>query len=93
MSDGENATPGRAGDAAVPGTSGHHTEGVAVADVLAKVTGSSRLAPVTRHRAGSPGADSPGANSPSADSDCKRLPRCYGIVLFHITTSAAVVSS
>jgi len=57
MSDGENATPGRAGDAAVPGTSGHHTEGVAVADVLAKVTGSSRLAPVTRHRAGSPGAD------------------------------------
>ena len=68
MSDGENATPGRAGDAAVPGTSGHHTEGVAVADVLAKVTGSSRLAPVTRHRAGSPGADSPGANSPSADA-------------------------
>ncbi len=61
MSDGENATPGRAGDAAVPGTSGHHTEGVAVADVLAKVTGSSRLAPVTRHRAGSPGADSPDA--------------------------------
>ena len=68
MSDGENATPGRAGDAAVPGTSGHHTEGVAVADVLAKVTGSSRLAPVTRHRAGSPGADSPGANSPDADA-------------------------
>jgi len=68
MSDGENATPGRAGDAAVPGTSGHHTEGVAVADVLAKVTGSSRLAPVTRHRAGAPGADSPGANSPGADA-------------------------
>ena len=73
MSDGENATPGRAGDAAVPGTSGHHTEGVAVADVLAKVTGSSRLAPVTRHRAGSPSAnspsaDSPGANSPGADA-------------------------
>ena len=63
MSDGENATPGRAGDAAVPGTSGHHTEGVAVADVLAKVTGSSRLAPVTRHRAGSPGADSPDAGA------------------------------
>ena len=63
MSDGENATPGRAGDAAVPGTSGHHTEGVAVADVLAKVTGSSRLAPVTRHRAGSPGANSPGADA------------------------------
>ncbi len=68
MSDGENATPGRAGDAAVPGTSGHHTEGVAVADVLAKVTGSSRLAPVTRHRADSPGANSPGANSPGANS-------------------------
>ena len=63
MSDGENATPGRAGDAAVPGTSGHHTEGVAVADVLAKVTGSSRLAPVTRHRAGSPSANSPGADA------------------------------
>ena len=63
MSDGENATPGRAGDAAVPSTSGHHTEGVAVADVLAKVTGSSRLAPVTRHRAGSPGADSPDAGA------------------------------
>ena len=68
MSDGENATPGRAGDAAVPGTSGHHTEGVAVADVLAKVTGSSRLAPVTRHRAGSPSANSPSANSPGANS-------------------------
>ena len=68
MSDGENATPGRAGDAAVPGTSGHHTEGVAVADVLAKVTGSSRLAPVTRHRAGSPSANSPSADSPGANS-------------------------
>ena len=68
MSDGENATPGRAGDAAVPSTSGHHTEGVAVADVLAKVTGSSRLAPVPRHRADSPGANSPGANSPGADA-------------------------
>jgi LCP family protein required for cell wall assembly len=68
MSDGENATPGRAGDAAVPGTSGHHTEGVAVADVLAKVTGSRRLAPVTRHRAGSPSANSPSANSPGANS-------------------------
>ena len=68
MSDGENATPGRAGDAAVPGTSGHHTEGVAVADVLAKVTGSSRLAPVTRHRAGSPGAHPPGAHPPGVDS-------------------------
>lgn len=68
MSDGENATPGRAGDAAVPSTSGHHTEGVAVADVLAKVTGSSRLAPVTRHRAGSPGAHPPGAHPPGVDS-------------------------
>lgn len=68
MSDGEKATPGRAGDAAVPSTSGHHTEGVAVADVLAKVTGSSRLAPVTRHRAGSPGAHPPGAHPPGVDS-------------------------
>ena len=69
MSDGEKATPGRAGDAAVPSTSGHHTEGVAVADVLAKVTGSSRLAPVTRHRAGSPGAHPPGVDSPDAGAD------------------------
>jgi LCP family protein required for cell wall assembly len=68
MSDGENATPGRPGDAAVPGTSGHHTEGIAVADVLAKVTGSSRLAPVTRHRAHTPGAHPPGAHPPGADS-------------------------
>jgi len=66
MSDGENATPGRPGDAAVPGTSGHHTEGIAVADVLAKVTGSSRLAPVTRHRAHPPGAHPPGAHPPGA---------------------------
>ena len=68
MSDGENATPGRPGDAAVPGTSGHHTEGIAVADVLAKVTGSSRLAPITRHRAHPPGAHPPGAHPPGADS-------------------------
>ena len=68
MSDGENATPGRPGDAADPGTSGHHTEGIAVADVLAKVTGSSRLAPITRHRAHTPGAHTPGAHSPGADS-------------------------
>jgi LCP family protein required for cell wall assembly len=74
MSDGENATPGRAGDAAVPSTSGHHTEGVAVADVLAKVTGSSRLAPVTRHRAGSPGANFPSANSPGANSPSANSP-------------------
>ena len=66
MSDGENATPGRPGDAAVPGTSGHHTEGIAVADVLAKVTGSSRLAPITRHRAHPPGAHPPGAQPPGA---------------------------
>ena len=69
MSDGENATPGRPGDAADPGTSGHHTEGIAVADVLAKVTGSSRLAPITRHRAHPPGAHSPGADSPDAGVD------------------------
>jgi LCP family protein required for cell wall assembly len=69
MSDGENATPGRPGDAAVPGTSGLHTEGIAVADVLAKVTGSSRLAPVTRHRAHPPGAHPPGADSPDAGAD------------------------
>lgn len=52
MSDGENATPGRhGGDAASPEPSGHHTEGVAVADLIAKVTGDHRVAPVTRRSA------------------------------------------
>jgi LCP family protein required for cell wall assembly len=61
MSDGENATPGQhggdatpgqhGGDAASPEPSGHHTEGIAVADLIAKVTGDPRVAPVTRRSA------------------------------------------
>jgi len=60
MSDGENATPGQHGGDAAPGkhsgdaapeSSGHHTEGVAVADLIAKVTGDPRVAPVTRRSA------------------------------------------
>jgi len=60
MSDGENATPGQhGGDAApeptggdaAPEPTGHHTEGVAVADLIAKLTGDPRVAPVTRRSA------------------------------------------
>ncbi|MEJ6538486.1 MAG: LCP family protein, partial [Mycobacterium sp.] len=60
MSDGENATPGQhGGDAAsgqhggdaAPEPSGHHTEGIAVADLIAKVTGDPRVAPVSRRSA------------------------------------------
>ena len=60
MSDGENATPGQHGGGAAPGrhdgdtpseSSGHHTEGVAVADLIAKVTGDNQVAPVTRRSA------------------------------------------
>ena len=51
MSDGENATPGQHDDAASPEPSGHHTEGVAVSELIAKITGSSQVAPVTRRSA------------------------------------------
>jgi len=51
MSDGENATPGQHGDAASPEPSGHHTEGIAVADLIARLTGSNQVAPVTRRSA------------------------------------------
>jgi len=54
MSDGENATPG---DAVAPKRSGNHTEGVAVADLIAKLTGSSRINPVTRRSADTPSTD------------------------------------
>lgn len=56
MSDGENATPGESGDAVAPKRSGNHTEGVAVADLIAKLTGSSQVAPVTRRSADTPRA-------------------------------------
>ena len=60
MSDGENAAPGQHDGS--PGTgqhdgdvgsesSGHHTEGVAVADLIAKVTGDHQVSPVTRRSA------------------------------------------
>jgi LCP family protein required for cell wall assembly len=57
MSDGKNATPGQSGDAVAPKRSGNHTEGVAVADLMAKLTGSSRVNPVTRRSADTPSAD------------------------------------
>lgn len=47
MSDGDNATPGQGGTAGRPGR-GTHSEGVAVADLIAKVTGVSSVNPVTR---------------------------------------------
>ena len=51
MSDGENATPGQHDDASSPESTGNHTEGIAVADLIAKLTGSSQVAPVTRRSA------------------------------------------
>ena len=71
MGDGENATPGPR-DAAdrVPRerlpqsgresrrTSGNHTEGVAVADLIAKITGDQRINPVNRRSAEVSAADS-----------------------------------
>jgi len=51
MSDGENATPGQHGGDAASGPSGHHTEGVAVADLIAKITGDRQVSPVTRRSA------------------------------------------
>lgn len=51
MSDGENATPGQHDDVSSPESTGNHTEGIAVADLIAKLTGSSRVAPVTRRSA------------------------------------------
>ena len=51
MSDGENATPGQRDDASSPESTGNHTEGIAVADLIAKLTGSSTVAPVTRRSA------------------------------------------
>jgi len=51
MSDGENATPGQHDDASSPESTGNHTEGIAVADLIAKLTGSSTVAPVTRRSA------------------------------------------
>ena len=51
MSDGENATPGQHDDASSPESTGNHTEGIAVADLIAKLTGSSTVAPITRRSA------------------------------------------
>jgi len=48
---GGDAAPGKHSGDAAPEPSGHHTEGVAVADLIAKVTGDPRVAPVTRRSA------------------------------------------
>ena len=61
MSDGHSATPGEDGPSGRNGSdgawqpnrrSGSHTEGVSVAELIAKVTGSDRINPVTRRSAG-----------------------------------------
>jgi LCP family protein required for cell wall assembly len=60
MGDGENATPGRHGAAdRAPNDepSGNHTEGVAVADLIAKITGDQRINPVNRRSADVSAAD------------------------------------
>jgi LCP family protein required for cell wall assembly len=66
MGDGENATPGRRDPAdRVPRkrmsesgeSSGNHTEGVAVADLIAKITGDQRINPVNRRSAEVSAAD------------------------------------
>lgn len=61
MGDGENATPGRHGAAdrePRDEPSGNHTEGVAVADLIAKITGDQRINPVNRRSAEVSAADS-----------------------------------
>ena len=50
MSDGENATPGP-DHAPDPERSGSHTEGVSVAELIAKLTGSQEVSPLTRRSA------------------------------------------
>jgi len=81
MSDGGSATPGQndAPDDGIPtisrrGSSANHAEGVAATELIAKLTGSERLNPVTRHRAAAYTGDdaaattpipSPGLNRPS----------------------------
>lgn len=50
MSDGRNATPGP-NHASDPGRSGSHTEGVPVAELIAKLTGSQQVNPQTRRSA------------------------------------------
>lgn len=46
-----DAAPGQHSGDAAPEPSGLHTEGVAVADLFAKLTGDPRVAPVTRRSA------------------------------------------
>lgn len=61
MGDGENATPGQRGAAdrePRDEPSGNHTEGVAVADLIAKITGDQRINPVNRRSAEVSAADS-----------------------------------
>ena len=75
MSDGGGATPGQNDPGGQNGTSpwertepegpsGNHAEGVAVADLIAKLTGSAELNPVTRHRAEADTDDGSAATTP-----------------------------
>ena len=66
MSDGENATPGQHDDVSSPESTGNHTEGIAVADLIAKLTGSSRVAPVTRRSADTQAPDDAAVTVPSS---------------------------
>ncbi len=64
MSDGSRATPGQndAPDGSGAESQGSHTEGIAVADLIAKLTGAQQINPQTRHRAE---PDYPGDTEPT----------------------------
>ena len=95
MGDGENATPGQGDapdrDGRAPATgssrrSGNHTEGVAVADLIAKITGDKRINPVNRRSAELGGADS------VADSE-STVPLPIGAIPDEIPDLAALARS
>ena len=95
MGDGENTTPGQGDapdrDGRAPATgssrrSGNHTEGVAVADLIAKITGDKRINPVNRRSAELGGADS------VADSE-STVPLPIGAIPDEIPDLAALARS
>ena len=95
MGDGENATPGqgdapdRYGRAPATGSSrhsGNHAEGVAVADLIAKITGDKRINPVNRRSAELGDADS------VADSE-STVPLPIGAIPDEIPDLAALARS
>jgi LCP family protein required for cell wall assembly len=109
MGDGENATPGPrdAADRAPrerlpqsgPGsrrTSGNHTEGVAVADLIAKITGDQRINPVNRRSADVSAAESdptvplPVSAAPEELPDLAALARAHRPLAAHRNPVAAL---